>query len=334
MSDEEYGPPLPPGLQNPTVKNKQNIGPQLPLSSQNPKLENENPDKDSFDLIGPSLPAGLLKKNSDCNTVGTIQVQSNQGDRDLNIIGPCLPSDIAFKKDCEVIIGPRVPQRFESRINSSSDQYRDNEDSNSDGEGCIGPQPFEISSPANNKNDRASQFEMRARLMKDRLEGKNKPEEKLQRESWMMELPSTGLAQNIGLTARTFRTRTGPDMGDRSMWTDTPADREKKIKEGLKEEQSKHKDSFVNSERDKQMAKEVYKYNKSKRPMSLLEMHEKERKMLKKEKGKEPQVRRPFDREIDLQTNRFDDAQRQSIIKKSRDLNTKFATGKFTSQFL
>lgn len=56
--------------------------------------------------------------------------------------------------------------------------------------------------------------------------------------------------------------------------------------------------------------------------------------VFQKEKKDEPNVRRPFDREVDLQSNRFDDAQRQSIIKKSRDLNTKFSKGKFTSQFL
>lgn len=46
----------------------------------------------------------------------------------------------------------------------------------------------------------------------------------------MMELPSAGLAKNIGLTARTFRSKAGPDLGDRSVWTDTPADRERKEK--------------------------------------------------------------------------------------------------------
>lgn len=49
------------------------------------------------------------------------------------------------------------------------------------------------------------------------------------REAWMMELPDC-MGQNIGLTARTFRVNAGPDLSDRSMWTDSPADRARKEK--------------------------------------------------------------------------------------------------------
>ena len=57
-----------------------------------------------------------------------------------------------------------------------------------------------------------------------------------------------------------------------------------------------------------------------------------------KKKGKEPKEekssRRPFDREEDLKVNRFDDAQRQAIIKKSAMLNTRFQHSGATSSFL
>lgn len=49
------------------------------------------------------------------------------------------------------------------------------------------------------------------------------------REAWMMELPDC-MGQNIGLAARTFRVNAGPDLSDRSMWTDSPADRARKEK--------------------------------------------------------------------------------------------------------
>ena len=45
----------------------------------------------------------------------------------------------------------------------------------------------------------------------------------------MTELPDC-LGQNIGLAARTFRAHAGPDMSDRTMWTDSPADRARKEK--------------------------------------------------------------------------------------------------------
>lgn len=46
------------------------------------------------------------------------------------------------------------------------------------------------------------------------------------RESWMTELPPE--LQHIGLGARTFKKKSGPENKDRSIWTDTPADRERK----------------------------------------------------------------------------------------------------------
>lgn len=52
--------------------------------------------------------------------------------------------------------------------------------------------------------------------------------EKPQRESWMMELPPE--LQHVGLEARTFKKRSGPEEKDRSIWTDTPADRERKAR--------------------------------------------------------------------------------------------------------
>ena len=48
----------------------------------------------------------------------------------------------------------------------------------------------------------------------------------------------------------------------------------------------------------------------------------------KKNKKDEKSERRPFDREIDLQVNRFDEAQKKSIIKKAQQLDTRFGAGK------
>lgn len=55
--------------------------------------------------------------------------------------------------------------------------------------------------------------------------------EKQQRESWMTELPPE--LQHVGLEARTFKKRSGPEDKDRSIWTDTPADRERKARVSL-----------------------------------------------------------------------------------------------------
>lgn len=54
----------------------------------------------------------------------------------------------------------------------------------------------------------------------------------LARETWMTELPP--VLQHIGLGARTFKKRAGPESKDRSLWTETPADKEKKIRVGTR----------------------------------------------------------------------------------------------------
>ena len=56
--------------------------------------------------------------------------------------------------------------------------------------------------------------------------GQQDSPEVLARETWMTELPPE--LQHIGLGARTFKKRSGPENKDRSIWTDTPADRERK----------------------------------------------------------------------------------------------------------
>lgn len=48
------------------------------------------------------------------------------------------------------------------------------------------------------------------------------------RESWMTELPPE--LKNFGFGPRTFKRRADDKSGDRSIWTDTPADRERKAK--------------------------------------------------------------------------------------------------------
>lgn len=52
------------------------------------------------------------------------------------------------------------------------------------------------------------------------------------REEWMTELPPAQAA-NLGLGPRKFRLRDGPDMSDRSCWTDTPAQKAQKQRDSV-----------------------------------------------------------------------------------------------------
>lgn len=66
----------------------------------------------------------------------------------------------------------------------------------------------------------------------------------------------------------------------------------------------------------------------SKRSESLMDIHQKKLKSKASEEKSKPQERRPFDREQDLKVNRFDEAQKKALIRKSRDLNSKFEHSK------
>jgi hypothetical protein len=73
------------------------------------------------------------------------------------------------------------------------------------------------------REQRKAGVDSRAKKMKDQLSGKVQQEpEGPRREDWMTELPPQVKA--FGLGPRKFRTR-DVDLGDRSVWTDTPADR-------------------------------------------------------------------------------------------------------------
>lgn len=48
-----------------------------------------------------------------------------------------------------------------------------------------------------------------------------------QREAWMLELPPESTVI-LGLGPRTFRAKEGPDMSNRSEWTDTPTEKAEK----------------------------------------------------------------------------------------------------------
>ena len=58
----------------------------------------------------------------------------------------------------------------------------------------------------------------------------------------------------------------------------------------------------------------------------------KEKKEKKKAKSDKAEERRPFDRDLDLRANVFDEAQRKLMIRKSQQLTNRFGHG--SSQFL
>ncbi|XP_047436575.1 GPALPP motifs-containing protein 1 [Mugil cephalus] len=268
-----------------------------------------NKDDDDDGFFGPALPPGFKKQQSSPERPP--------------VLGPALPpgfrraayeNDDDDGEDGEDFPGPALPPGYQAESSSSEGEDED----------VIGPMPAKGPIQDSVTDD----IERRARKMKEKLTTDDTPEV-LARETWMMELPP--VLQHIGLGARTFKKRSGPEKKDRSIWTDTPADRERKARERLegKGKEEAEKDSAPQVPRkDLEMAEKVSKYNETKRAESLMSLHTKTIKEKAKEKADMPVERRPFDRDADLQVNRFDEAQKQRLLKKSQELNTRFSHSK------
>uniref|UniRef100_A0A8B9KT92 GPALPP motifs-containing protein 1 n=1 Tax=Astyanax mexicanus TaxID=7994 RepID=A0A8B9KT92_ASTMX len=282
-----------------------------------------------FSVIGPALPplykaaGSSSSEDSDREEVVFKRAKySGSGDGSSSqppVLGPALPP--GFKKqhyedeeedEGNGAVGPALPPGYQAESSSSEEED----------DGTFGPMPATGAA----QSSVALDFERRAKKMRDKLLGLDVS---LKRESWMTELPPE--LQHIGLGARTFKKRSGPENKDRSIWTDTPADRERKAKE---RQEAKEKGLPAKEEaprlpqKDVAMAEKVSKYNESKRGESLMSMHAKKMKQKAEEDSKKPVERRPFDRDADLQVNRFDEAQKKALLKKSQELNTRFSHSK------
>ncbi|XP_063393697.1 splicing factor, arginine/serine-rich 19 [Cydia fagiglandana] len=264
------------------------------------------------DVCGPALPPHLVSQSSKYAS--------------SNTEGPALPPHLR-KGDRK--IGPSIPDQLRKELAENDCEVIKCESSDDDG---IGPLP----TGAEHKwSDAHRRLEERALDLKIRnMDGHSMQSSKVKsREQWMLELPE-GKAKYMGLEARTFRAKEGPDMSNRSSWTDTPEEKARKSAGVEKEEDpdvvlQREARSRQLASRDDEQEKAVKKHKKKhKRDESLLEMHEKKiKKKKKKAEKEEKQERRPFSRDVDLQVNRFDEAQKKSVIKKAQLLDSRFSRG-------
>ncbi|KAL1781292.1 hypothetical protein HispidOSU_031373 [Sigmodon hispidus] len=333
MARDLIGPALPPGFkEHATVEDEERdpspvAGPALPPNYRSSSSDSSDSDEDSSSLseegdTGPT--ARKQRRNQD------------EEEEDDGFFGPALPP--GFKKQDDSpprpIIGPALPPGF---IQSSqrrdkgrdagqvSSLFNSEEAERSEDEEIVGPMPAK--GPINYSV--AMEFERRAQRMKEKLtKGDDESSKPITRESWMTELPPE--MKDFGLGPRTFKRRADDRSGDRSVWTDTPADRERKAKElqEAKKSLSKKDEENILSGRDKRLAEQVSSYNESKRSESLMDIHHKKLKSKTAEGKNKHQERMPFDRDKDLKVNRFDEAQKKALLKKSRELNTRFSHGK------
>ncbi|XP_073945637.1 uncharacterized protein [Choristoneura fumiferana] len=166
------------------------------------------------DVCGPALPPHLAK-------------QTNKR-RSAETEGPALPPHL---RKSERKIGPSIPDQLRIELAKDNCEIIKCESSDDDG---IGPLPV----GAEEKwSDAHRQLEERALDMKIRtMDGRSMHTSKVKsREEWMLELPEAK-AKYLGLEARSFRAKEGPDMSDRSSWTETPEQKARK-RAGLEKEE-------------------------------------------------------------------------------------------------
>ncbi|XP_012526288.1 protein starmaker [Monomorium pharaonis] len=301
-------------------------GPLLPpeFSSDDNKLDSEmfhenkiNDDTDgkSMNFIGPCLPPRLNDRQSIEREDATDAPTTAEA-----VFGPALPPHLLQREQKndsrDRIIGPVLPTDCgisESRGDSTA--YPESDD-----DSAIGPLPADH--PALRTSHVHEQLDLRAQRIRnekysEEIDDGNK------REEWMTELPPAQ-AVNLGLGPRKFRLRDGPDMSDRSCWTDTPAKKawKQRDSESKRQSEKKHINEFHKKDTDKNRKCEK----------SLLEMHQSKIAKKKKKEEKEAKqtgisTRRPFDRDIDLQVNRFDQVQKKTVLMKAQLLDDRFSRG-------
>ncbi|XP_033325441.2 uncharacterized protein LOC117219969 [Megalopta genalis] len=298
-------------------------GPILPPQLITDRADDAKPAK-SPSFIGPCLPQNYVRDETERFEADAMD-HNDKNDSDTEMIfGPALPPHLLEQKQSNgtetKLIGPALP----SAIKPSHDEQI--EQSDSENEDAIGPLPADH--PALRSSYIYRKLEHRAQRIKN--EQMNEDNSTLsQREEWMTELPPAQIS-NLQLGPRKFRVRAGPDMSDRSCWTDTPT------KKAEKQKQKEEKEFYGCQKSSTKLPEKSFETEagkSKKREKSLLEIHQSKLQKKKKKEEKEAKltgqtVRRPFDRDVDLQVNRFDQAQKSAIINKARCLDDRFSRGK------
>lgn len=302
---------------------------------------------------GPALPPHLQRKREEKG--GEEEQEDSEhddGEEDSASYGPALPPQLLRTQEREddeeeeeqETLGPRLPPGYSRETKADSESESESDD---DGEviGPLPPKPGEDSGVSS----AAADVERRSRKMLDKIEGRNADLEP-KRETWMLELPAEK-AKNFGLGPRQFsRAKAGPSEGKkreaRQGWAETPEMKAKRARGetvdddaddgvgGAKGSEDKDVLEYLASlKRDEEMEKVTKELREKRGTETLMEKHSKKiSKKAKKEAKKEKESgktkeRRPFDRDVDLQANRFDNAAKEAMLKRARELDSRFSSG-------
>jgi len=293
---------------------------------------------------GPQLPPHLLKRREESRD-DVAENKDSSKNEETEIYGPVLPPTVRPESEHEnetesSTIGPQLPSGFKKSDNKSDNQNLSNSDSDDE---FVGPLPS--LSGSHKKSRRQQQIELdlekRASYILNKGTINDTAENVPKRESWMLELPAEK-AKNFGLGPRQFskNTESKPKL-DRS-WTDTPeikAKRAAMAASGQVQQDEPQYDSkedqdvleyMASLKRDQEMERVANELKQKRGTDSLVEIHDKEKSKRRKKEivsGNNSNERRPFDRDVDLQANRFDEAAKKAMLKNARKINDRFASG-------
>uniref|UniRef100_A0A0K2USZ4 KIAA1704 ortholog [Odobenus rosmarus divergens] n=1 Tax=Lepeophtheirus salmonis TaxID=72036 RepID=A0A0K2USZ4_LEPSM len=267
----------------------------------------------------------------------------------MSFIGPALPQHLAKpslpaeeedESEQEAYYGPPLPPGLKSKSDDMSQisrtELKDQEpesEVDEDDPHLIGPLPPSSSTNASScsiQDSIAQQIEARSKKTKDKILGHDKEAPK--RDSWMLELPQNSKAFGMGPRqfSKSSNTLSAKDK-DRTEWTKIQG---KETSESLKEKDGYDKECLeylASLQKDTNMEKISNELTQKRGSESLMDIHKNKLSKLEDDSSKDSS-RRPFDRDLDLQANKFDNAVKDRLIKQSRNLNDKFSHGK--SKFL
>lgn len=297
-------------------------------------------------MCGPSLPPHMLDKrgiqSSDASPLNEAEttaarLPSSSKSTKMNRVESVIATTSVAATVKPLMKGPTLP--IDIDLNAVAAEYKpaidsavsDISDSDDDGD-LIGPMPIGAGKTKAHLELEKRALELKLAKLSERDERTN---QEPTREEWMIELPEIRGVTGLGLVARQFRAKERDEIGDRSGWTDTPNDRVRKsyarepTADELRATQQREADAVFKAKRDAEQEAAARKHKKKhKRDESLLEIHQKKLKKKKeKDKNEEKVERRPFSRDNDLKVNRFDEAQKRSVIKKAQLLDTRFGSG-------
>ncbi|CAI2184326.1 13709_t:CDS:2 [Funneliformis geosporum] len=273
--------------------------------------------------IGPQIPS---------SSIGEHNMKDEDNDRKLRNSLPAISEGTSSHK--KRVIGPAMmpPPEY-----SNYQEYETEEEI----VGPVLPKDFNEGNDDNGLLKTIREFEERAERMRKTLESNEQGDKPLQRGEWMLVPPETKFLGETptNMRSRQFKKRAvNPNDNDNSLWTETPAEREERLKkQATSTQKRKHvKDNeddepIKYSRVDLETSEKINEYNSIYRSKTLLETHAES--YVKSRKWKEDDAsKRPFDREKDvLGTRRMDLRKRQEFLDNAKGLSSKFGHGKHGS---